>query len=73
MMKFMIKRFLPNYDQEETVKIRETYGILSGAIGIIANIVLFGIKLISGMIMNSIAIISDAFNNLSDSFFPSLH
>lgn len=68
MMKFMIKRFLSNYDKEETVKIRETYGILSGAIGIIANIVLFGIKLISGMIMNSIAIISDAFNNLSDSF-----
>jgi len=38
----------------------------SGILGIICNLFLFGVKLFVGTMMNSIAIISDAFNNLSD-------
>jgi cation diffusion facilitator family transporter len=35
-------------------------------VGVICNIILFAIKLIAGLIINSISIMADAFNNLSD-------
>jgi cation diffusion facilitator family transporter len=41
-------------------------GFLGAFIGIFCNLCLFGIKLSAGFIMSSVAIISDAFNNLSD-------
>lgn len=45
---------------------RQIYGVLSGALGIFLNIVLFAGKLIAGIIAKSVAITADAFNNLSD-------
>lgn len=45
---------------------RGAYGKLCGLVGIFLNIVLFAIKFFAGIISNSIAIIADAFNNLSD-------
>ena len=66
MIKILIKRFIKNYQDTENHAVREAYGILGGTIGIICNILLFGIKLSIGLMMNSIAIMSDAFNNLSD-------
>jgi len=47
-------------------KVRESYGVLSGTLGIICNVFLFVVKLVLGLFINSIAVISDAFNNLSD-------
>ena len=64
----MIKRlFIKNYMDIENPIVRNRYGVVSGAFGIISNTVLFCIKLIIGIIANSITIIADAFNNLSDS------
>ena len=48
------------------LNIREKYGVLGGILGIIRNLVLFVLKLVIGSIMGSMAITSDAFNNLSD-------
>ncbi|MBQ8821660.1 MAG: cation transporter [Lachnospiraceae bacterium] len=45
---------------------RTRLGMLCGFIGICLNLILFGIKLLAGMVSNSIAITADAFNNLSD-------
>ncbi|OJF77177.1 MAG: cation-efflux pump [Treponema sp. CETP13] len=45
---------------------RQLYGIVSGALGIFLNIMLFAGKLIAGLIAKSVAITADAFNNLSD-------
>lgn len=45
---------------------REKYGILSGAVGIVCNIVLCILKFIVGTITNSVSITADAVNNLSD-------
>lgn len=45
---------------------RKAYGILSGAVGIGLNVLLFMGKLIAGYLSGSIAITADAFNNLSD-------
>ncbi|MBQ9758039.1 MAG: cation transporter [Clostridia bacterium] len=39
---------------------------LAGFLGIVCNLLLFLLKIVVGMSMKSIAIISDAFNNLSD-------
>ncbi len=40
--------------------------IRSGILGIAVNLLLFSIKLFAGLIGNSIAIVNDAFNNLTD-------
>lgn len=66
MIKVIIKKFIPAYDDTKDKKVRERYCVLAGVLGIICNIVLFAVKLIIGRLMNSISILSDAFNNLSD-------
>ena len=66
MIKIIIKRFIKNYENIEDVNVREDYTVLSGVLGIINNLLLFLIKLIIGLVINSIAVISDAFNNLND-------
>ena len=66
MIKIIIKKFVKNYEKVEDSSVRESYGILAGVIGVVCNIFLFAVKLIIGLTMNSIAITSDAFNNLSD-------
>lgn len=60
---FLVRRFLKN---EKTQAERDKYGYLSGIIGIGVNIVLFGVKLATGLMINSIAFIGDALNNLTD-------
>lgn len=67
LIKFFIKKYIKDYDNVNDMKVRQSYGILSGVVGIICNLVLFFVKVILGFVMNSIAVISDAFNNLSDS------
>ncbi|MBA4603474.1 cation diffusion facilitator family transporter [Thermoactinomyces mirandus] len=66
MIKFLIKKFVKDYQKVKDRDVRKSYGVLSGVIGIICNLLLFLVKIITGFMMNSIAVISDAFNNLSD-------
>lgn len=66
MIKILIKTFIKDYNNTNDIKVRESYGTLAGIIGIICNLILFSTKLTIGFMMNSIAISSDAFNNLSD-------
>ena len=47
-------------------KDRSAYGVLAGLVGIICNVFLFAGKLIIGLIINSSAVMTDSFNNLSD-------
>lgn len=47
--------------------LRNRYIKKSGIMGMILNIILFLMKLIIGVTINSVAVISDAFNNLADS------
>ena len=67
MIKFFIRKFIHDFENVHDAEVRKKYGILSGVIGIICNILLFILKFVVGLIMNSIAVISDAFNNLMDS------
>ena len=63
---FLIKRFVKNYDNVSDVKVRGSYANLAGIVGIITNLMLFIIKLFVGLFSNSVSILADAFNNLSD-------
>lgn len=45
---------------------RRKYGVISGMAGIFFNLLLFGGKLTVALLSGSVAIIADAFNNLSD-------
>lgn len=66
MIKFLIRKFIPSYDNTEDNAVRKKYGVLLGIIGIFCNLLLFILKFISGLILNSVAVMSDAFNNFSD-------
>ncbi len=66
MAEFLLKTFVKNYQETENTEVRKNVGFLSSITGIICNIFLFITKYIMGTFSNSIAIISDAFNNLSD-------
>lgn len=66
MIKYIINLFIKDKDNVGDAKVRESYCVLGGILGVICNLILFTIKILIGSIMGSIAIISDAFNNLSD-------
>lgn len=63
---FIVNKFVKNNSNVKDNIVRNSYGMLGGIIGIIVNIILFTIKLSVGLIVSSIAIMADAFNNLSD-------
>ena len=66
MIQALIRRFIPNHTNTGDPKVRERYGILAAAVGIISNLFLFLIKILTGLLFNSIAIVADAVNNLAD-------
>ncbi len=66
MTEILVKLFVKDYENTENAKVRTSYGVLSSLVGIVCNILLFLTKLIIGMLINSISVMADAFNNLSD-------
>lgn len=65
-MKFLRKLFIKDYQDTQNPTVRFRYGLVAGIFGIISNALLCVFKLIVGVIGNSITIIADAINNLSD-------
>ena len=66
MTELLVKLFVKNKDDIEDRAVRTSYGSLSGIVGIICNVLLFALKLIIGIIINSVSVMADGFNNLSD-------
>ncbi len=64
MIKLLLKIFVDKNTQESEKRVK--YSVFAGILGIICNLVLFSVKIGVGTAMSSIAIVSDAFNNLSD-------
>ncbi|MBR5540474.1 MAG: cation transporter [Clostridia bacterium] len=64
--KALIGRFVRDSENTAAPAVRTAYGKLAGMAGLAANIVLFLLKLLAGIFSGSVAIIADAFNNLSD-------
>ena len=65
MGELILKLFVENKDLSELKK-RERYGIVSGIVGIICNIILSVSKFFIGVLSNSVSIMADGINNLSD-------
>ncbi|MEZ3421849.1 MAG: cation diffusion facilitator family transporter [Eubacterium sp.] len=65
MTDLIIRLFIKNSGENE-LKTREKYGTLSGAVGIVCNIILCIFKFVIGTVSNSVSITADAVNNLSD-------
>lgn len=63
----MIEKLIKDYQNKENPLVRIRVGRFAGIVGIIANIILFAVKLTLGLIFGSISIIADSLNNLSDS------
>lgn len=63
---FIVNKFIKNNSDIKDDKVRNSYGMVGGIVGILVNVILFIIKLSVGLIVSSIAIMADAFNNLSD-------
>lgn len=64
--KLLIKTFIRNNENIENESVRNKYGYVAGVVGILANFLLFVVKLSVGLLSSSIAVMADAFNNLSD-------
>lgn len=66
MIDYLVRRFIKNYENTEDDKVRTAYGILGSVVGIFCNLLLFAGKLTAGLVLHSISVTADAFNNLSD-------
>ena len=66
MIKLLARIFIKNYTDYKDEKVRSQYGVLCGSFGIFLNALLFALKFIFGTLAASVAMVADAFNNLSD-------
>lgn len=66
MTEFLVRHFVKDYEKVADVEVRTAYGVLASFVGIGCNLILFGVKLAVGLVINSISVMADAFNNLSD-------
>ena len=66
MTDFLVNKFIKDSANIESTEVRTRYGMLASVVGIFCNVLLFSVKLAIGLILSSLAVTADAFNNLSD-------
>ncbi|MBP3437247.1 MAG: cation transporter [Clostridia bacterium] len=66
MIQFLLRKFVPRYEDIADKRVRRAYGMLVSVIGIILNFLLAAGKLLVGLASGLVSIQADAFNNLSD-------
>ena len=66
MTKLLIKLFVKDSRNVSDPAVRQRYAMLAGITGIVLNLLLFAGKLTTGILAASVAVIADAFNNVSD-------
>lgn len=66
MIGFFSRLWIKVRENTSSPAVRQSYGMLCGAVGIFLNVLLFLGKFLAGSLSKSIAITADAFNNLSD-------
>lgn len=66
MTQFLLRRFVRGYENVQDPEVRERYGTLSGAVGILLNLCLSLGKFLAGLATGAVSVTADAFNNLSD-------
>ena len=66
MFDWVLKKTIPHYDEVESPKVRERYGIVSSILSIVLNAIMVIFKITFGYLSGSVAISADGLNNLSD-------
>ncbi len=66
MTNLLLKIFVKDCTDLKSSSARASVGMLSGAVGIVCNILLFVLKLFIGTVAGSVSVTADAMNNLSD-------
>ena len=66
MTNLLVKLFVKDYDQLQEQAVRTSYGTMASVVGIVCNVFLFILKFTIGVIIHSITVSADSFNNLSD-------
>lgn len=66
MFNAILRRILPEGSNPSDPVVRRRCGLAAGGIGVGLNLLLFGGKLLAGLLTGAISVTADAFNNLSD-------
>lgn len=66
MTDLLVRLFVKDADRVGDRAVRTRYGNLGSITGIVCNLILFVIKLITGTVTGAFSIVADGFNNLSD-------
>ena len=62
----LVRLFVKEPEKTDDRKVRAAYGMMSSIVGVVLNVLLFGMKMTIGLLINSISVTADAVNNLSD-------
>lgn len=66
MFQFIVKKFIPDYQNTGNSQVREKYGIVCSIFSIVCNGFMVVFKLLFGFLTHSVALQADGLNNLSD-------
>ena len=66
MTNLLLRLFVKDCENSSDPGVRAKIGSMSGAVGILCNVLLFGFKLLAALLSGSVSIMADALNNLSD-------
>ena len=66
MTEFLVRHFVKDYENTSKVSVRTAYGVLASGVGIFCNVLLTIAKMVIGILLHSVSVTADAFNNLSD-------
>ena len=66
MTNLLLRLFVKDHENTSDPGVRAKIGSMSGAVGILCNVLLFGFKLLAALLSGSVSIMADALNNLSD-------
>ena len=66
MTNLLLRLFVKDCENTSDPGVRAKIGSMSGAVGILCNVLLFGFKLLAALLSGSVSIMADALNNLSD-------
>lgn len=66
MTTLLVRLFIRDHEKINDPAVRAKYGTLAGAVGIVTNLLVAGVKLVLGLLAASVSVMADAINNLSD-------
>jgi len=61
----VVKRLIPDFDDTDNKNVRLRYGLVAGLSSICATLILFVVKIILGIMADSVSVVADAFHLLS--------